>query len=98
MIVARDPDPDAAVAQIKAATEPLPDQYRAPSAFDAVTESRLVAEVADGLIVAGKKREATTVLNTAAKRLKQAGGPASAVQRLESRLAAPKGKAARKKR
>jgi hypothetical protein len=98
VIVARDPDPDVAVAQIKAATEPLPDRYRAPSAFDAVSESKLVAEVADGLMVAGKKREATTVLNAATKRLKRAGGPASAVQRLESRLAKPKGKATRKKR
>jgi streptomycin 6-kinase len=54
--------------------------------------------VADGLVVAGRKRDATTVLNAATKRLKRAGGPVSAVQPLETRLEALKGKSTGKKR
>lgn len=96
VIVASPADPDLAVKQLKVAMSPLPGEYRLMSAFDPLTEARLVGQLADGYLELGKSKDATSVLDDTAKRLKQEGGPAVAIDELQRRSKSLKGKQSNK--
>jgi hypothetical protein len=83
VILTSKPDYDLAVRQLVAATTPLSNEYGRASAFDDLTEARLVGQLADGYLKLGRKDAAVSTLNDAVKRLKQRGGVKPAVDDLQ---------------
>jgi hypothetical protein len=84
LIVSSAPDYEVAVTRLAAATAPLPESYDGRSAFDALTESRLVSQLADGYLELGRTKDAIAALDAAVKRL-QAQGAAHAINDLQRR-------------
>jgi hypothetical protein len=73
VIVASDPDYQRATELLSAALAPLPDEYAERSAFRALSESVLVARLAEDYLEQGRKKEATDTLDDAVNRLKELG-------------------------
>lgn len=86
VVVADPPDAGTAVRRLETAMAPLPDAYGPGSAFDALTEARLVATLADSYAELERVNEATAALEAALDRLRRRDLPAGEIEALERRL------------
>ena len=73
VVVATPPHPERAIDLFSAAVEPLPDGYEVRSAFTPTLEADLVAQLAEQSVAAGRKKQATDVLDAAIDRLQEQG-------------------------
>ncbi len=84
VVVATEPNLDRAMDLLSVAVEPLPENYGVRSAFNPMSESRLVDRLAAQALEVGHKKQATATLDSAVRRL-EAEGAGHAAEILQRR-------------